>query len=103
MIAIHAEIERVKRGEWGREDNPLKNAPHTAEELAGEWTHAYTREEAAFPLSSLRVGKYWSPVKRLDQVYGDRNFICACPPIEAWAGEAAKPAANSPGGVKQAA
>ena len=103
MIAIHAEIERVKKGEWSREDNPLKNAPHTAEELAGDWTHAYSREEAAFPLPSLRVGKYWSPVKRLDQVYGDRNFICSCPPIEAWAGEMTNPAVNSPGGATQAA
>jgi glycine dehydrogenase len=103
MIAIHGEIEKVKAGTWSREDNPLKNAPHTAEELAGEWTHAYSREEAAFPLASLRVGKYWSPVKRLDQVYGDRNFICSCPPIEAWAGDSSAPAANSAGGAKQAA
>jgi glycine dehydrogenase len=76
MIAIHGESERVRRGEWDREDNPLKNAPHTAEELAGEWTHGYSRETAAYPLPGVRAHKYWPPVKRLDQVYGDRNFYC---------------------------
>jgi len=95
MIAIHGEIERVKQGEWSREDNPLKNAPHTAEELAGDWTHAYSRETAAFPVAGLRTGKYWAPVKRIDQVHGDRNFICACPPIEAWASEPASAPART--------
>jgi glycine dehydrogenase len=87
MIAIHGEIEKVKKGEWDKLDNPLKNAPHTAEELAGEWKHAYSRETAAFPTASVRAHKYWAPVKRLDQVYGDRNFVCSCPPMEVWEAE----------------
>ena len=87
MIAIHGEIEKVKKGEWDKLDNPLKNAPHTAEELAGEWTHAYSRETAAFPTASVRAHKYWAPVKRLDQVYGDRNFVCSCPPMDVWESE----------------
>jgi glycine cleavage system P protein (glycine dehydrogenase) len=74
MIAIHGEVDRVRRGEWDREDNPLKNAPHTAEELAGEWRHPYSRETAAYPLPAVRASKYWPPVKRIDQVYGDREF-----------------------------
>jgi glycine dehydrogenase len=87
MIAIRAELERIAAGEWPREDNPLRNAPHTAEELAGEWRHPYTREQAAYPLPSLRAHKYWPPVKRVDQVFGDRHFFCACPPPEAWIAE----------------
>ncbi|MDH4326264.1 MAG: aminomethyl-transferring glycine dehydrogenase, partial [Betaproteobacteria bacterium] len=80
MIAIHGELQKVKRGEWDAKDNPLHNAPHTAEELAGEWRHPYSREDAAYPLPALRAFKYWPPVKRLDQVYGDRNFSCTLPP-----------------------
>ena len=85
MIAIHGELDRIRRGEWDRTDNPLRNAPHTAVELAGDWPHAYTREEAAFPLPSLRDTKFWPAVKRLDQVYGDRHFVCTCPPVDAYA------------------
>jgi glycine dehydrogenase len=85
MIAIHAELEKVKSGAWPRADNPLKNAPHTALELAGEWQHPYSREEAAFPAPWLRQAKYWPPVKRVDNVAGDRQLICTCPPIEAYA------------------
>jgi len=85
MIAIHAELEKVKNGAWDRADNALKNAPHTALELAGEWKHPYTREEAAFPTAATRQAKYWPPVKRVDNVAGDRNLICTCPPIEAYA------------------
>ncbi len=85
MIAIHGELQKLKRGEWDAKDNPLRNAPHTAEELAGDWKHPYTREEAVYPLPALRAFKYWPPVKRLDQVYGDRHFFCACPPPEVWA------------------
>jgi glycine dehydrogenase len=85
MIAIHGEIERVARGEYDAEDNPLRNAPHTAETLlTGEWKHTYTREEAAYPVASLREGKYWPPVRRIDQAYGDRNLVCSCPPPEAF-------------------
>ena len=79
MIAIHGELQRIKRGEWDAKDNPLHNAPHTAEELAGEWRHPYSREVAAYPLPALRAFKYWPPVKRLDQVYGDRHFSCTLP------------------------
>jgi glycine dehydrogenase len=85
MIAIHGELEKVKSGQWDRADNPLKNAPHTALELAGDWTHPYSREEAAYPKPWLRAAKYWPPVKRIDNVAGDRNFVCTCPPLEAYA------------------
>jgi glycine dehydrogenase len=100
MIAIHGEIAKVRSGEWDREDNPLRNAPHTAEELAGDWKHGYSRETAAFPLPGVRGHKYWAPVKRIDQVYGDRNFFCACPPTDAWSDE---PASQKPSGQRQAA
>jgi glycine cleavage system P protein (glycine dehydrogenase) len=85
MIAIHAELEKIKSGAWSGTDNPLKNAPHTALELAGDWTHPYSREEAAFPAPWTRQAKYWPPVKRVDNVAGDRQLICTCPPIEAYA------------------
>jgi glycine dehydrogenase len=84
MIAIHGELEKVKSGKWDRADNPLKNAPHTALELAGEWKHPYSREEAAYPKPWLRAAKYWPPVKRIDNVAGDRNLVCTCPPMEAY-------------------
>ena len=86
MIAIRHEIEQVGSGEYDRDDNPLKNAPHTAEMLiAGEWKHAYDRAEAAYPAPGGRHGKYWPPVRRIDQAYGDRHLVCACPPPEAFA------------------
>jgi glycine dehydrogenase len=85
MIAIRGEIARVAAGEWPVGDSPLHNAPHTFESVAGEWAHPYTREEAAFPLDSLRRDKYWAPVRRIDGAYGDRNLVCACPPPEAFA------------------
>jgi len=86
MIAIRHEIEQVGSGEYDRDDNPLKNAPHTAEMLiAGEWKHAYDRAAAAYPAPGGRQGKYWPPVRRIDQAYGDRNLVCACPPPEAFA------------------
>ena len=85
MIAIHAEIEQIRGGAWDRADNPLKNAPHTALELAGDWKHPYSREQAAFPRPWLRAAKYWPPVKRIDNAAGDRNLVCTCPPIEAYA------------------
>ncbi|TBU96379.1 aminomethyl-transferring glycine dehydrogenase [Phytopseudomonas dryadis] len=84
MIAIREEIRAVERGELERDDNPLKNAPHTAAELVGEWTHPYSREQAVYPTRKLVEGKYWPPVGRVDNVFGDRNLVCACPPIEAY-------------------
>ena len=81
MIAIRAEIAKVASGEFDARDNPLVNAPHTAEAIAGEWPHPYSRELAAYPVASLRGNKYWSPVGRVDNVYGDRNLVCACPPM----------------------
>ncbi|KZX19659.1 Glycine dehydrogenase (decarboxylating) [Rathayibacter tanaceti] len=86
MIGIRAEADRVGAGEWPLDDNPLRGAPHTAECLvAEEWTHPYSRQEAVYPVRSLVRGKYWPPVRRVDQAYGDRNLVCACPPIEAFA------------------
>jgi glycine cleavage system P protein (glycine dehydrogenase) len=85
MIAIRHEIGQVASGVHDRQDNPLKHAPHTAGCLvSGDWKHAYGREEAAYPVASLREHKYWSPVRRIDQAYGDRNLVCACPPPEAF-------------------
>jgi glycine dehydrogenase len=83
MICIHAEIVKVERGEYDRMDNPLKGAPHTAEVVtADDWQHTYSREVAAFPVPSLRKKKYWPPVGRADNAYGDRNLFCGCAPIE---------------------
>jgi len=82
MITIHAEIVKVERGEYDKMDNPLKGAPHTAEVVtADDWKHTYSREVAAFPVASLRKKKYWPPVGRADNVYGDRNLFCGCAPI----------------------
>ena len=90
MIAIRQEIARIESGDWPADDNPLANAPHTADDLAaGDWPHPYTRERAVFPASALKEGKYWPPVGRIDNVYGDRNIMCACPLPEAY-GEAAE-------------
>jgi glycine dehydrogenase len=86
MIAIKAEADRVGAGDWSADDSPLRGAPHTAEAvIAGEWTAAYTREEAVYPLRALVRSKYWPPVRRIDQAYGDRNLFCACPPVDAFA------------------
>jgi glycine dehydrogenase len=86
MIAIRGEIAAIAAGRLDRVDNPLKNAPHTAREVAGDaWPHAYGREMAAFPLPWVRAAKYWPPVKRVDNVYGDRNLVCTCAPLEAYA------------------
>ena len=85
MIQIRDEIRAIENGSLDREDNPLKHAPHTATAVAGsEWTHAYPRELAVFPLESLRRQKYWPPVARVDNVYGDKNIMCACIPVDAY-------------------
>jgi glycine dehydrogenase len=86
MVAIAEEIRKVTNGSFDKENNPLKNAPHTAEViLANEWDKPYTREEAAYPVSRLRKNKYWPPVGRADNVYGDRNLFCTCVPISEYA------------------
>ncbi len=88
MIQIREEIRMVERGELDREDNPLKHAPHTATQAAAaEWNHGYSRELAVFPLASLKQQKYWPPVARVDNVYGDKNVFCACVPIGDFKGE----------------
>ncbi len=84
MIRIRQEILAVETGTLDAKDNPLKHAPHTAQTLAGPWSHAYSREAAAYPVASLRANKYWPPVGRVDNVYGDRNLVCACPPLSAY-------------------
>jgi len=84
MLSIREEIRAVEIGQIDPDDNPLKNAPHTIQDLAGEWSHGYSRDQAAYPVNSLRLDKFWSPVGRVDNVYGDRNLICSCPPPEAW-------------------
>ena len=82
MIAIRDEIRAVEEGRLDREDNPLRNAPHTAQVVTADpWDHAYPREIAAYPIPALRHAKYWSPVGRADNVYGDRNLVCSCPPL----------------------
>ncbi|MBT2142555.1 MULTISPECIES: aminomethyl-transferring glycine dehydrogenase [unclassified Rhodanobacter] len=89
MIQIRDEIRAIEEGKLDREDNPLKNAPHTATMVsASEWTHAYPRELAAFPLASLKLQKYWPPVARVDNVYGDKHIMCACIPVDAYKEEA---------------
>jgi len=86
MIAIRGEIDKVGSGQWPLEDNPLRGAPHTADSLLVEkWEHPYTREEAAYPLGKGYRPKVWPPVRRIDGAYGDRNLVCSCPPVEAFA------------------
>jgi len=88
MISIRNEIREIEAGRMDPQDNPLKNAPHTVDMVcADEWSHAYSREQAAYPLASLRHNKYWSPVGRVDNVYGDTHVYCSCPPLEAYADE----------------
>ncbi|HEX2263832.1 MAG TPA: hypothetical protein VHH52_08760, partial [Pseudonocardiaceae bacterium] len=80
MIAIRDEIDRLAEGEWPAEDNPLRRAPHTASCLVDKWDHPYSRELAAYPMGRT-AAKVWPPVRRVDQAHGDRNLVCACPPI----------------------
>ncbi|WP_442938867.1 aminomethyl-transferring glycine dehydrogenase [Nocardioides sp. AX2bis] len=84
MIAIRDEVRRVEAGEWSAEDSPLRGAPHTSRVLVGEWDRAYDRQLAVFP-NGIDPDKYWPPVSRIDQAYGDRNLTCSCPPLEAFA------------------
>jgi glycine dehydrogenase len=85
LIAIKGEIDRVGAGEWPADDNPLHNAPHTAECLTTEWTHPYSQHEAAFPAGVDPRSKYWPPVRRIDGAFGDRHLVCACPPVAEYA------------------
>jgi glycine dehydrogenase len=90
MITIRSEIDNVADGTWPLEDSPLRHAPHTAEELIGEWTRPYSRELGAYPVASLRAAKYFPPVSRIDGAAGDRNLVCSCEPLETYA-EALQP------------
>jgi glycine dehydrogenase len=84
METIRAEIEKVATGEYDATDNPLRNAPHTLAMLAGEWDRPYPRTAAVYPVRTLQGRSYLSPVRRIDQAYGDRNLVCSCPPPEAF-------------------
>ena len=85
MLAIKLEIDRVASGEWALDGNSLANAPHSAEFcLQDEWGHSYSRTVAAYPLDSLRVDKYFPPVGRIDNAYGDRNLVCSCPSMDVY-------------------
>jgi glycine dehydrogenase len=86
MIAIHTEIQAIESGQIDPHDNPLKNAPHTADQIADStWSHPYSREAAAFPAPSLKLQKFWPPVSRIDNVHGDRTLICTCPDVASFA------------------
>ena len=88
MIAIRAEIRAVEDGEWPVADSPLRHAPHPAADVTTEaWDRPYSRDRAVFPLDELRDTKYWPPVSRIDNAYGDRNVVCSCPPLDAYVGE----------------
>jgi glycine dehydrogenase len=83
MISLHSELVAIEKGQMDKVDNPLKNAPHTAESVVSDtWPHSYSRETAAFPLPWLRENKFWPHVRRVDNVYGDRNLFCSCLPVE---------------------
>jgi glycine dehydrogenase len=84
MLAIREEARAIAQGRMDKENNPLKNAPHTVEDLVGEWNRPYSREAACFPAGAFRVDKYWPPVNRVDNVYGDRNLVCTCAPMETY-------------------
>ncbi|WP_336096720.1 aminomethyl-transferring glycine dehydrogenase [Roseovarius sp. CH_XMU1461] len=85
MLAIREEIRDIEEGRIDAANNPLKHAPHTVEDLVGDWDRPYSREQACFPAGAFRVDKYWPPVNRVDNVYGDRNLVCTCPPMEEYA------------------
>ncbi len=85
LVAIRGEIDAVASGRWAVEESPLRGAPHTAAALVAEdWAKPYSRELAAYPVASLRAGKYWPPVRRIDGARGDRNLVCSCPPLESY-------------------
>ena len=85
LIAIREEIRKVESGLFDATDNPLVNAPHTLADIVDSaWPHPYSRETAAYPVAALRADKYWPPVNRVDNVYGDRHLFCSCPAIDSW-------------------
>ena len=84
MLTIREEIRAVELGQQHATDNALKNAPHTTADLAADWDHPYSRQQAAYPVPGLYTDKFWAPVSRIDNVFGDRNLVCSCPPPEAW-------------------
>ena len=84
LLSIREEIAAIERGDHKAEDSPLRRAPHTVEDLVGDWDRPYTREQACYPPGAFRVDKYWAPVNRVDNAYGDRNLVCSCPPIESY-------------------
>jgi len=84
MLSIRDEIAAIEKGEMDAENNPLKHAPHTVNALVGDWSRPYSREQGCFPPGAFRVDKYWPPVGRVDNVYGDRNLVCICPPVESY-------------------
>jgi len=86
MIAIRREIADIENGRWKVETSPLRQAPHTVHDIADDsWARPYSRAEGCFPAGSSRIDKYWSPVGRVDNVYGDRNLVCSCPPVTEYA------------------
>jgi glycine dehydrogenase len=95
MLAIRAEIATVERGEWPVEDSPLRHAPHPADDVLDDaWSRPYSRRQGAHPATGLLGDKYWPPVSRIDQAYGDRNLMCACPPLEAYLDDVAEPVSS---------
>lgn len=88
MLAIREETRAIEEGRLDRKNNPLKNAPHTVEDLIGAWDRPYSREAGCFPPGAFRVDKYWPPVNRVDNVHGDRHLVCSCPPLESYKGAA---------------
>ena len=85
MLGIRREIADIEQGQIDPETNPLKHAPHTVEDLVGDWIRPYSREQGCYPTGAFRVDKYWPPVNRVDNVYGDRHLICTCPPMSDYA------------------
>jgi glycine dehydrogenase len=84
MVKIRAEIANVEAGVWPADDNPLVNAPHTQKNMVSNWSHPYSCEEAFFPTQATKESKFWPSANRVDNVYGDRNFICSCPSIDSY-------------------
>ena len=85
MLSIYEEAKDIENGKIDRENNPLKNAPHTVRDLIGDWNRPYTRKQACYPAGAFEVDKYWPPVNRVDNAYGDRNFVCTCPSVAEYA------------------